>query len=154
MLSCACTLLHNICTWHETCFYFLCYISVAPSILFKCWCMNRCTCTKQHLGGVFVHTRAYQVHLHIYVCAYLGADLTRRANQSMTGCSFPYKLLLNAKGRVGVLLHSFSSPRPLCIQPWYTCTCRYTYRYRQNQLQTFWSIFRQSKSKWVIKWIF
>lgn len=45
--------------------------------------MNRYICTNQHLVGVFVYMRVYldtyvQVHMHIYVCAYLEADLTWR----------------------------------------------------------------------------
>lgn len=52
-------------------------------ILLKCWCMNRYTCTNQHLVGVFVYMKVYldtyvQVHMHIYVRAYLEADLTWR----------------------------------------------------------------------------
>lgn len=120
--------------------------------------MNRHTFTSKHLVGVFVYMRAYvDIYVQKYTCIFIYVCIWEQIYhgekpQRMTGYGFLYKLLLNIRGGVGMLPHSFSSPWPLCIQPWYVCICRCICTYRHTQLYTFWSIFVQNINKSLLSW--
>lgn len=62
--------------------------------------------TNQHLVGVFVYMRAYvdtqvQVHMCIYICAYLGADLTWRKKPEDDRLSLSLQIAPQYKRRNG-----------------------------------------------------